>query len=73
MKDGFGNNALTSAAQLVNVKGKDRDTALMRAAGNDHLDVVRYLAEKHHADVDGKDIFGDTALMSAVTWTWFDI
>jgi ankyrin repeat protein len=37
----------------VNAKDEDRWTALMRAAGNGHMDVVCFLIE-HSADINAK-------------------
>ena len=48
------------------IDGKDvGDTALMRAAGYGNFNLVKYLIEKHGADINKKNIKGETAIFYA--------
>ena len=50
---------------MATVDAADGITALIRAAGHGHLDVVKYLADKWGVDIDATTADGDTALIRA--------
>jgi ankyrin repeat protein len=57
--------ALIDAGADVNIKNDNGDTALMCAAYNGKLDVVKYLAGNPRVDISAKNNYGNTALMMA--------
>src|SRR5208283_2405562 len=58
--------------EILDLKDKNGDTALMLAAWNDHKDIVNLLI-KAGADLNLKNNFGDTALIWATTYNQKDI
>ena len=62
-----GADTRSSRAQVINAATNQGWMPLHRAAYSGHIMIVRFLVEKHNADVNATDHFGQTALYWAAT------